>query len=195
MKILISESQYNLIVEQNKRGGSQPLPDSIVKRRLKRAKELAVNYPNPRQFALKHKKLWNFLRSKGLLDDVFPNRKKYNEDLTDDKVRELASRYVAMSDFELENGVAYNYALRNNMLKDLFPNHGFDPVSQGVYIGNKDESPYYNKDIQKHLDRLMYRASSQYKDMDDLKKRNPDLYRQLSNLGHDYIPSDDDIHY
>jgi len=196
MKILITESQYNSIIfEQSKRGGSQPLPDVIVKRRLKRAKELAVNYPNPRQFALKHKKLWNFLRGKGLLDDVFPNRKKYNEDLTDEKVKEIASKYVSVSDFEKENRVAYGYAIRNNMIRDLFPNNDFDPAAQGAYIGNRDESPYYNKNIQKYLDRLMYRASSQYKDMNDLKKRNPNLYNKLSDLGHDYIPSDDDSDY
>jgi len=194
MKILITESQYNHIITEHKYGSSS-LPESLYKRRLKKAKELAVNYPNPRQFALKHKKLWNFLRGNNLVDDVFTNRKKYNEDLTDEKVRELASKYVTVSDFEIENGVAYNYALRNNILKDLFPNNDFDPVAQGTYIGNRDESPYYNKDIQKYLDRLMYRASSQYKDMNDLKKRNPDLYKKLSNLGHDYIPSDDDVHY
>jgi hypothetical protein len=194
MKILITESQYNHIITEHK-FGSVKISDNLFKRRLKRAKELAVNYPNPRQFALKHKKLWNFLRNKGLLDDVFSNRKRYNEDLTDEKVRELASKYVSVSDFEVENGTAYQYALRNNLLKDLFPNNDFDPAAQGTYIGNRDESPYYNKHIQKHLDRLMYRASSQYKDMNDLKIRNPDLYKQLSNLGHDYIPSDDDVHY
>lgn len=189
MKILISESQYNLIIE------SVPLKDSTIKRRLKRAKEIAVNYPNPRQFALKYKKLWNFLRLKGLIDDVFPSRKKYQQDLTSDRVKELASKYVAVSDFQIDYPVEYGYAIKHNMIKDLFPNSDFDRSSQMIYHASKDQSPYYNKNIQKHLDHLIYRASSQYKDMNDLKKRNPDLYRQLSDLGHDYIPSDDDIHY
>ena len=129
MKILITESQYNHIITEHKFGSSS-LPESLYKRRLKKAKELAVNYPNPRQFALKHKKLWNFLRGNKLVDDVFTNRKKYNEDLTDEKVRELASKYVSVSDFEVENGTAYQYALRNNLIKDLFPNYPFreDPL-------------------------------------------------------------------
>jgi hypothetical protein len=194
MKILITESQYNHIITEHKFGSSS-LPESLYKRRLKKAKELAVNYPNPRQFALKHKKLWNFLRGNKLVDDVFTNRKKYGEDFTHEKVKELASKFTSRRDFEIEYGSAYQYAHTHGMLDDLFPKKIRDTKLYGAYLGSIGDSPYYNKDVQKHFDDLMDRTSSQYKDMEDVKKRNPDLYKQLSNLGHDYIPSDNDVHY
>jgi hypothetical protein len=196
MKIIITESQLKSIVTEHKFGSAR-LPENLYKQRLKRAKELAVNYPNPRQFALKHKKLWNFLRNYKLIDDVFTNRKKYGEDFTHEKIKELASKYLTPNDFELENRTAYQYASRHNMLDDLFPNNPHDQSLFGMYIGNKDESPYYNKNIQKYFDSLIDRASSQYDDIEDVKKRNPELYRQLMDLGHDIIPNDDedDIDY
>jgi hypothetical protein len=169
--------------------GSSKLPERIIDRRLKKAKELAVNFPNPRQFALKYKKLWYFLRSQNLVDEVFPNRQKYGEDFTREKVKELADKFIAPSDFQKEHPTAYQYALKRNMLNDLFPNK-LDRISTGVYTSKKDESPYYNDEVQKHLDHLIQRASSQYKDMNDLRKRNPNLFSQLQDLGHDYVPED-----
>lgn len=170
--------------------GSFGLPQSTVNRRLKKAKELAVDFPNPRQFALKYKKLFYFLRSQNLLDDVFPNRQKHGEDLTHDKVKEIASRYTTLRDFQIENGTAYMYANRHNMIDDLFPNNSNNLKLYGSYLGSRDDSPYDNKNVQNYFDHLMDRASSQYKDMNDLKKRNPDLYKQLDDLGHDYVPED-----
>lgn len=172
------------------RGGREPLAQSIVNRRLRKAKELAVNFPNPRQFALKYKKLWNFLRGQNLVDDVFPNRQKYREDYTPEEVKKLANGFASAFDFEIEHPTAFNYATRHKMIPDLFPDRHDKMKSYATYFGNKEVSPYYNKEVQKHFDHLMDRASSQYKDMDDLKKRNPELYKQLDNLGHSFVPED-----
>ncbi len=177
---ILTESKY----------GNSKLPKATVVRRLKRAKELAPNFSNPRQFELKHRKLWNFLRLYGFVDEVFPNRQKYGNDFTHEKVKELASGFVTPLDFQTEHPTAFKYAYTHKMLHDLFPNSENRLSTFGAYLGNKDDSPYYNKSIQKHFDDLMDRASSQYKDMDDLKKRNPGLHKQLVDLGHDYVPED-----
>jgi len=170
--------------------GSYGLPQSIIDRRLKRAKELAVDFPNPRQFALKYKKLWYFLRSQNLVDEVFPNRKKHGEDFTHEKVKELASKFTTPSDFQKEHQTAYQYAVKHKMINDLFPNNSNGLKLYSTYLGSRDQSPYDNKDVQKYLDHLMDRASSQYKDMNDVRKRNPSLFSQLQDLGHDYVPED-----
>jgi len=177
---ILTESKY----------GNSKLPKATVVRRLKRAKELAPNFSNPRQFELKHRKLWNFLRLYGFVDEVFPNRQKYGNDFTHEKVKELASGFVTPLDFQTEHPTAFKYAYTHKMLHDLFPNSENRLSAFGAYLGNKDDSPYHNKSIQKHFDDLMDRASSQYKDMDDLKKRNPGLHKQLVDLGHDYVPED-----
>lgn len=185
MKLI--DTIQDIITEQR---GNKPLAQTIVNRRLKKAKELAVNFPNPRQFELKYKKLWNFLRGHKLVDDVFPNRQKYGEDWTHEKVKEIASRYITRRDFEIENGSAYQYAYKHKMLNDLFPDNSNGFKLYSTYLGSRDQSPYDNKDVQKYLDHLMDRASSQYKDMNDLRKRNPELYKQLVDLGHSFVPED-----
>ena len=124
MKILITESQYNSIIfEQNKRGGSQPLPQKEVDKRLKKAKALAVKFPNPRQFSLKYPNLWNFLRGKGLVDVVFPNRKIYRPDgyWTPETIAQEAGKYNTKSEFHDNNQVAYMKALQFDIMNDLFP--------------------------------------------------------------------------
>jgi hypothetical protein len=185
MKLI--DTIQDIITEQK---GNKPLAQTIVNRRLKKAKELAVDFPNPRQFALKYKKLWHFIRHYNLIDELFPDRKKYREDYTPEEVKKLANGFAAALDFEIEHPTAFNYAVRHKMIPDLFPDRHDKMKSYATYFGNKEASPYYNKEIQKHFDHLMDRASSQYKDMDDLKKRNPELYKQLDDLGHDYVPED-----
>jgi len=172
MKILISESQLNNIILNE-----APLSQQTINYRLKRAKELAVNYPNPRQFELKHKKLWNFLRQQKLVDDVFPNRQKYREDLTPEQVIRVASKFINSDDFHTEYPVEWNYAYKNNMINDLFPDYNSDSGIKlwSGYMGSMlgtNNSPYYNENIQKYLDYLMDRAG-QYNDMEDMKIRNP----------------------
>lgn len=185
MKLI--DTIQDIITEQR---GNKPLAQTIVNRRLKKAKELAVDFPNPRQFALKYKKLWHFIRHYNLIDELFPDRKKYREDYTPEEVKKLANGFAVALDFEIEHPTAYNYAVRHKMIPDLFPDRRDKMKSYATYFGNKEASPYYNKEIQKHFDHLMDRASSQYKDMGDLKKRNPELYKQLEDLGHDYVPED-----
>ena len=115
---------------------------------------------------------------------------KHGEDFTHEKVKELASKFTTPSDFQKEHQTAYQYAVKHKMINDLFPNNSNGLKLYSTYLGSRDQSPYDNKDVQKYLDHLMDRASSQYKDMNDVRKRNPSLFSQLQDLGHDYVPED-----
>jgi hypothetical protein len=68
MDILITEEQLKRIITE-----LHPLKKDEIESRLKMAKEIAKDYTNPRQFALDHKLLWNFIRSYNFVDEVFPN--------------------------------------------------------------------------------------------------------------------------
>lgn len=103
--------------------GSLPLPQKEVDKRLKKAKELAVKFPNPRQFALKYPKLWNFLRAQGLISDAFPNRKTYKPAgyWTPETIAQEAMKYQTKSEFENKSQVAYQKSLKFGIIDDLFP--------------------------------------------------------------------------
>jgi hypothetical protein len=125
MKIIITEEQLNNIISEHGYG-SKPLPQEEVDKRLLKAKKVAVKFPNPRQFSLKYPNLWNFLRSKGLLDDVFPNRKLYKNDgyWTPETISQEASKYNTKTEFLRSNQVAYKKAVELGILNDLIPIDG-----------------------------------------------------------------------
>lgn len=192
MKIVITESQLKKIISENR-----PLTKSEYEERVNKSLELAKNYPNPRQFALDHPKLWYFIRRNDLLDLVFPNRKKYSEDYTDEKALKIASRYATGIDLELDYPSLYRYLGKNNLLKRAFPNADENATTSIKYrgaVGSGNDDPNSNPDVQKYFDYLMDRASS-YRDMKDVKKRNPELYNKLRDLGHDihFDSQSDDI--
>ena len=118
MKLIITESQLNDLIHEGKK-----LDQKEIDTRLKKAKRLAVKFPNPRQFALKYPNLWNFLRGQKLVDEVFVDRKKYNPDgyWTPEKVGEEAEKYRSSSEFFRNNQIAHRKASEYGMLGDLFP--------------------------------------------------------------------------
>jgi hypothetical protein len=162
---------------------------------LKKAKKLAVNYKNPRQFGLDHLNLYNYLRKAGLLDKVFPYRRKNSEygGWTEDKIRQLAKGYMRASDFERDHPVAYNKALTLGITNDLFPKNNTNTFSSPDFdLANSNDEKY-----QKHIDDLTDVAGN-YENMSDMKKRNPSLFKQMSKFGHDDRPisdEDDDDHF
>ena len=122
MKIIITEDQLKSIISEG-RGGREPLPQKEVNKRLKKAKALAVKFPNPRQFALKYPNLWNFLRGQGLISDAFPNRKIYKPAgyWTPETISQEATKYNTKTEFGDKNQVAYNKAVELGIINDLFP--------------------------------------------------------------------------
>jgi len=117
MKILISENQYINLVE------GIFISDDEKKNRLNRSIELAKKYERPRQFALEHPQLWNFLRGNNLIDVVFPNRQKYKPDhyWTIDTIGQESTKYGSRSEFERKNQWAYHKARTLGILDALFP--------------------------------------------------------------------------
>jgi hypothetical protein len=126
MKILLSESQLKTIIEAVK------LDPEVVKQRFKEYKKIAIKYPNPRQLNLFHPKIYAFLRSQGLMDQVFQNRKKYHPEgyWTAETVSQESSKYNSKSEFQSKNQFAYNKAIELGILNYLFPmnNVGRDKI-------------------------------------------------------------------
>jgi hypothetical protein len=120
MKIILTEGQLENLMNEYSR---LPLPQKEVDKRLKKSKSLAVKFTNPRQFSLKYPNLWNFLRKKGLVDVVFPNRKIYRPDgyWTPETIAQEASKYNTKSEFHDNNQVAYLKAIELGIINDLFP--------------------------------------------------------------------------
>ncbi len=152
---------------------------------LKKAKKLAVNYKNPNQFGLDHLNLYNYLRKAGLLDKVFPNRRKNNVygGWTPEKIREVAKKYARASDFQAENPGGYEMALRYKMADELFSEKGTLKYDKSNVFGNESSD---NPEYQKYMDDLMNYAGH-YENMSDMEKRNPKLFNQLKNYGHNDI--------
>lgn len=100
-----------------------PVPEKEIARRLKLAKKHAGKFPNPRQFALKYPKLWNFLRGQGLVDEVFPNRKLYKPEgyWTPETVGQEATKYGSKVEFMRGNQMAFKKAVEFGILNTLFP--------------------------------------------------------------------------
>lgn len=181
MKIVITESQLKRIVSENR-----PLTKSEYEERLNKSIELAKNFPNPRQFELKHPILGNFLRVHKLLDLAFPNRKKHNENLTDEKALKIASRYTTGTDLNLDYPSIYDYLYRKKLMKKAFPNsdeNTLRSINYSLSLNTSEDDPNFNPTLQNYFDYLMDRAST-YHDMEDLKKRNPVLYDRIRQLGH-----------
>ena len=116
--IIITESQFNKLVDE-----AAPLPEKEITKRLAKAKKVADKFPNPRQFALKYPKLWNFLRGQKLVDQVFPNRHVYKPDgyWNAENVAKESRNYSSRSDFMRGNQKANNVARQLGILDDLFP--------------------------------------------------------------------------
>jgi hypothetical protein len=196
-KYIFTESQIKTIILSE----TVPLTDKDIQRKLAKAKRLAVNFPNPRQFSLKYKNLYNFLRAKGLMDEVFPERKKYEPygSWTPERIKELARSYSRITDFQNAYPVAYAKASEYGMINDLFPEKVTGQhFSLGDYGYNDQTSN--NPEYQKYVDSLI-NAAGYFDNMSDLEKRNPALHRQLIKLGHSIDTpvndeeEDDDDHY
>lgn len=208
MKLIITESQLKRIIE-----GGVRLSDEQVKERLAKAKEIAKNYKNPRQFSLDHYALWGFLRSYNFLDEVFPKRKRH---LPIDRWDETtipyeAEKYNSRREFAKGNQIAYHRALELNLLDDLFPKRkkiekkynldisiklvsDFDgPRSEFI---KKYPAAYYILKDNNLLDRYLPKKSNKkndeaelldmakkYKTHFELKKDNLALYQKLANRG------------
>ena len=116
MKIILTESQLKTIVNEK-------LSDGQKKNALERAKKLAPNFSSVNQFSLKYPKLYNYLRVHNLMDDVFPERKKYHPVgyWTPDTVGQEAQKYSSRKEFHKQNQVAHNKAFEFGMMDSLFP--------------------------------------------------------------------------
>lgn len=169
MKILISEAQLGRLMKE-----AAPLPPEELELRINKAKELAVNYKNPRQFALAHPQLWNTIRAFNKLDDVFPKRHVYKPEgfWTADNVAKESRKYDSRSAFNRGNQVAYNKAVELGILDDLFP------------VKKKTREPNYD------LDTAIQIAKEFTGTRSDFIRNHSTAYRllKMNDLLHAYLP-------
>jgi hypothetical protein len=199
MKIVITESHLRSLVRgmKGKRyqeaepeqeipenvNGSRPYtPEQLMQRRMYIIQQ-GNKYASPNEFMKKDRTNWAAARTHKLLDVIYPGRKKYNPDLNPNEVERIANQYGRVSDFANGHPVAYNYAFRNGMLKDLFPRN--NAYKRFDY----EKSGYDDPNMQKHLDNITH-AAAHYGDMETLGKKNPPLYKQMYDLGHEFLPDD-----
>jgi hypothetical protein len=169
MKIIISETQLSRLVKE-----AAPLSPEELDQRIGKAKELAVNYKNPRQFALAHPQLWNTIRAFNKLDDVFPKRRLYNPEgfWTAENIAKESIKYDSRSAFLKGNQVAYNRANELGIMDDLFPEK------------NKTRKPNYD------LDKAIEIAKEFTGTRSDFIKTHSTAYRllKMNDLLHAYLP-------
>ena len=181
------EPEQELPEDGHGRGARPYTPEELLKRKMYIIQK-GKNYSSPNEFMKKDPKNWGAARAHKLLDIIYPDRRKYNPDLNPIEVEKIAKKYGRRSDFESGDQVAYQYARRTGMLNDLFPDEVKGHLG-GFNVKHDEKSAYDNLEYQKHLDNIT-NAAAHYGDMGNLSKKNPPLYKQMYDLGHEYLPDD-----
>jgi len=91
---------------------------------LKEYMEIASKYDDANVFRKVNYKIHTYLRQKGVLDVIFPNRKKYKPKgyWTPETIREEAKKYTKRTEFLENNQVAFLTALKHKgLIDELFP--------------------------------------------------------------------------
>jgi len=139
MKVRLTETQVAKLIDEIKYTPEQ------INAKIELAKELAKQYPNPHQFELKHPNLWNFIRSRKMVNDVFPNKKNYNFRgyWTPETISKEAEKYKSRGEFQDKNQVAYNKAYKLGILDQLFPEtYGTKfNLEKSLELGKKYKTP------------------------------------------------------
>lgn len=120
MKIILTESQILLLKENITEVKMSP---EQVEKRNERIIKIGKKYKTQREFSLKNSKDFGTARKYGLLDTIFPDRKKYRRDVewTPEKITDVAKNYGSKSEFQKADQFVYNKASTLGMLDTLFP--------------------------------------------------------------------------
>jgi hypothetical protein len=138
MKIILTESQLKTVINEK-------LSDTQKKNALKRAKKLTPKFSSVNQFSLKYPNLYNYLRFHNLLDDAFPERKKYHPEgyWTPETIDQEAKKYSSRTEFDDKNQVAYKKANELGMLDMLFPTRKTKyTLDKALDLAKEFESPW-----------------------------------------------------
>ena len=93
-----------------------------------------------------------------------------------DKSKGLAVNYKTPRQFGKDHPNLYRVLMSNNLMDEVFPGN--------VKNFGAEVSP--NAEYQNYMDDLM-KSAGEYRDMSDMEKRNPKLFKQLKNYGHNDI--------
>jgi hypothetical protein len=181
MKILITESQLNYLFEERKFNHVGPnswTPEQKEKIKMDTMIK-AMRYPDMTSLHAADKRTFARVRTFGLEDVCFPDRKKYrkrNEATNPEMVKYHAQFYKTKKDFYTAEPSLCAYAERIGILDDLFPEK-----HQGAPLKDDPES---EKRKQSNIDAMVHRAASAYRNPEHLKKDNPNLYKNMEDMGH-----------
>jgi hypothetical protein len=123
-----------------------------------------------------------------MLDDLFPDRKKYNFH-TDDDIRREASKYQTSKEFKQNNNSVWQMAYKRKMLDDLFPNRKIGRDVKYTDDDIRQEASKYNSqnEFMKGSPK-MFGVASYRKMLDDLfpdrkkNKRHTENIESLKNI-------------
>jgi glutaredoxin-related protein len=169
MKIRITESQYNILVNR---------PKDVVFGKIIESRPLKYTDDDIRQEASKYNSLSDFqnnsslyqlARKRGMLDGLFPI--KYPKKHSDDEIRQEASKYNSVSEFMKGSPNLFWSGYRRKMLDDLFPDRQRGGTRPFVYSDDdiRQEALKYNSqnEFMKGSPKLFYAAMNR-KMLDDL---------------------------
>jgi hypothetical protein len=119
-------------------------------------RKIASKYSNSVEFRKNDNSAFQTAYRKGMMDDMFPDRKK-NRAITDDDVRQEASKYKTRKSFEIGDSSMYIAALKRGMMDELFP-----------------------EKFKKYTDDDIKRIGSEYNSSGEFRKQNFKMYYQAS---------------
>jgi len=95
-------------------GGHNKKPDDEIRQE-------SSKYNSQNEFMNGNRRMFNLAYKRGMLDDLFPDRKK-NTSYSDDDIRREASKYNSQNEFMKGSFNIFQTAYKRGMLDDLFPN-------------------------------------------------------------------------
>jgi hypothetical protein len=123
----------------------------------------ASKYNSQNEFNKKSPNFYQLSMIRGLLDNLFPDRKK-NKSYTDDDIRQEASKYTSDRDFKENNFNVWRTAYNRKMLDDLFPDRK---------KGSGGDIKYTDDDVR--------REASKYKSQTEFMKGSPNIFYVAAN--------------
>jgi hypothetical protein len=183
MKILISESQLNRLFEESGKHSNHVTPNSWAPEEKEKIKMdtmiKAMQYPDMQSLHDGDRLTHSRVRTLGLEDICFPDRKKYrkrNEAINPEMVKYHAQFYKTKSDFYAAEPSLCAYAEKIGIINHLFPEKRMGAPLK--------DSPESEKRKQSSIDAMVHRAASAYRNPEHLKNDNPNLYKNMEDMGH-----------
>jgi len=180
MKIRITESQYNILVNKPRDvvfGKINEVENSIPDYSPENIRKVASNYTSRNEFKIKNRNFYSAAHRLKMMDKLFPITKI---DYSLENVRKVASNYTSRTDFKNKDRNFYEAAKKLNILDELFPKIDYSPENI-----RKVASQYSTRIDFLDNDRNFYEAALKLNLLDDLFPKNkysPENIRKVASI-------------